>query len=138
SRARARSGGGRGPPPPTPGRRRAPPQAGARPIVDSRAAERPSRSPRRAPGEGNSVVPRNEQRACFRNARPRRNLHDGVHRARARARAHLAQAFAETRAELRAGGSYELELLTGRRRELDELEPELDDGRRQLRELRPE
>src|SRR6266540_2136219 len=83
-------------------------------------------------------VPRNEQGACFRYARPRRHLHDGVHRARPGAGAHLAQTFAETCVELRAGGLHELELLTRRLRELDELEPQLEHRRRQLRELRGE
>ncbi len=77
TRARRRSSDGRADPPSTSGRRRATPPGRARLPRGSPAPARRPGSPRRAPAAARLFVPRNEQRSCFGNPRPRRHLHDG-------------------------------------------------------------
>ena len=83
-------------------------------------------------------VPRDEERSCLRNPRPRRHLHDGDDGAGAGAGAHLAQSVAQAGVDLVGGRPDQLELLPHRLRELDRLEPQLEDGRRELEQLRAE
>ena len=85
-----------------------------------------------------SDVFRNDECPRLRNPRPRRNFHHRAHRPRPRARAHLPQPFAQAHDRLLPRRLDERELLARVLRELDRLEPELDDRRRELLQLRPE
>src|SRR4029077_13764433 len=125
-------------PPSTTDRRRAIPHARARPVNGSPVSAFRRHELPRPPRAARLVVPRHEQRARFRDARPRRDLHDLVDRSRAGARTHLAQPLPQPNAQLAACSRQELELLAVVLRQLDELEAKLDHRGRELRELRPE
>ena len=105
---------------------------------------RPRRIQRRAGETASGARPRrydvtrNDERPRLRDPRPRRHLHHCAHRARPVLALTWRSPSRSRPSELLALRRDERELVADVVGELDRLEPELDDGRGDLRELRPE